>query len=142
MKKKSILIILSMTALIAFGLFYINQHFFFNPVTFEQDQITHHDWSDYERPLEIKLYSFEDERKSETIDEEETIQEVLTELKESPDTEDAEAPATDVRGGLTLTANDRTLLEVLFYPEHWEVLKTDGPAFEITDSLRKLVDRF
>ncbi|GGF24617.1 hypothetical protein GCM10010954_24390 [Halobacillus andaensis] len=139
--KKSIVILLSLGVLIAFGVYYISEHYFFNPVTFDKDQVTPHSWTDYERPLEITIYSFEEERESETIDEEEDIREFILELKESPSSE-ADATATDVRGGLTLTANDRTLLEVLFYPNHWEVLKREGPAFEITDSLKQLVDRF
>ncbi|MCP3029048.1 hypothetical protein [Halobacillus sp. A5] len=142
MRKKSILIVLSIAILVGLGTFYINNNYFYNPVTFKQDPVTPHEWNDYERPLEIKIYSFEDERESETIDEEEEIEELLSELKESPSSEDVEATATDVSGGLTLTSNDRTLLEVLFYPEHWEILKTDGPAFEITESLKQLVNQF
>ncbi|MFG6149794.1 hypothetical protein [Halobacillus sp. B23F22_1] len=139
--KKSIITFLSLGMLIAFGVYYISEHYFFNPVTFEKDQITPHSWTEYKRPLEIKIYSFEEERDSKTIEEEEDIRKFISELKESPSSE-ADAPPTEVMGGLTLTANDRTLLEVLFYPDHWEVLKRDGPAFEITESLKQLVDRF
>ncbi|MFC7322868.1 hypothetical protein [Halobacillus campisalis] len=141
--KKVFLILPLIAAALVFGVIYVNNQYFFSPISFNKDPVTPYSWDEYERPLELKLYSFEEGRQSEKIEREREIREVLSELKESPQSSSEEVGSPEeVNGGLTLKSNGRTLLEVLFYPNHWEILKKDGPVFELTDSLKQVVDRF
>ncbi|WP_082235044.1 hypothetical protein [Halobacillus massiliensis] len=137
--KKTVGIGLICIVMMGAGLFYIKFNYFYNPLSFEKDSVTPHNWSAYERPITIKLYTTEDKREIKTIQSEDEIREVIDELKSSPPEEEA-SDVSDVTGGLTLTTENRTLLEVLFYTDHWRVLKNEGPAFQITDSLKRAVN--
>ncbi|MFC7061876.1 hypothetical protein [Halobacillus seohaensis] len=139
--RKKIAIIISLIVILTSGVYYINNQYFFNPVSFDQDFVTPHNWNDYKRPLELTIYSFEQGEETETIKQEQEIRGLLEDLKESPSASETEFGAGEVNGGLTLTADDRTLLEVLFYPDHWEILKRNTPTFELTDSLKQFIDR-
>ncbi|WP_173917279.1 hypothetical protein [Halobacillus sp. Marseille-Q1614] len=138
MKKKSV-ICLAIVVLVSSSLLYINYQYFYNPLSFEKDKVTPHNWSAYERPLTIKLYTLEEQRETKIVYGEVEIRKVLRELKASP-AEDEANHASDVRGGLTLTSDGETLLEVLFYSDHWRILKRNGSSFQITNSLQKAVN--
>ncbi|MCA0984110.1 hypothetical protein LCL89_08650 [Halobacillus yeomjeoni] len=138
---RKILYVTGIFLIVGFSIFYINQRYFFNPVVFSQDVITPYDWNDYERPLTMTYYNLDEERQVTVIKEEEEIREFLTALKESPRTNKVEMPQ-DVNGALKLSGPKQTLLEVYFYTNHWQVLKNNGPIYEMTQSLEQIVKQY
>ncbi|UOQ43825.1 hypothetical protein MUN89_18385 [Halobacillus salinarum] len=124
--------------LVALSIIYINQRYFFNPFDFTKDRITSHNWSDYQRPLTMTYIDFKEERKSYKIENEQKIREVLAALKNSSNMNKNAADG-ELQGGLTLKSNNDNLLQVLFYSNHWEILKNDAKKFKISEPLENLV---
>ncbi|MFD2925083.1 hypothetical protein [Halobacillus naozhouensis] len=121
---------------------YINHTYFFNPLSFSQDKITPHEWSDYQRPLTIKLYRFGEEREIFTIKKEVKIREILKALKKSPVMNQENSGSRTPVGGLTLSTGDTKLLDILFYKDHWEILKRDSTAFQMTNSMEQILQSY
>ncbi|UOR13404.1 hypothetical protein [Halobacillus amylolyticus] len=140
MGKKKIYFIIGIV-LIGLSIVYVNNTYFFNPLSFDQDKVTPHDWSDYERPLKIKLYNYEGKDEAFTIKKESEIRQFLAALKSSAAVEEPNSRST-VIGGLTLSTENAILLKVLFYKNHWEVLKHGAPPFKMTRSLRELFQKY
>ncbi|MRH41645.1 hypothetical protein GH741_03030 [Aquibacillus halophilus] len=67
------------------GWYYISQNYFFNPITFEKDNVTYLDWSFYQNPLQIDYMVRNENHKWETtsIREKEEIHYVFNKLKEA-----------------------------------------------------------
>ncbi|UOQ92540.1 hypothetical protein MUO14_19130 [Halobacillus shinanisalinarum] len=140
MRRKKLYVIIGI-ALTVFSIIYVNNTYFFNPLFFEQDKVTSHDWSDYERPLKIKLYNYGEKNETFTIKKESEVRQFLTALKSSDIVEEPNGRST-VIGGLTLSTKDTTLLKILFHTNHWEVLKHGSPSFEMTSSLKELFQKY
>ncbi|WP_079526520.1 hypothetical protein [Halobacillus hunanensis] len=141
MRKKinySIIVII----LVIITVIYVNHTYFFNPLVFNQDKITPHAWSDYQRPLILKLYRFDEKREIFTIKKEEKIREYLKALKKSAEMDQKVSGSGTPIGGLTLSTGDTKLLDILFYNDYWVILKQDRSAFEMTNSLKQLFQSY
>lgn len=84
MKFRKIIFIIISIIICIFGVLYINTTYFFNPITFKNDSITHLPFTMYKNPM---VYSFQYYEKSdlyiENINDEKTISLIFKELKKS-----------------------------------------------------------
>ncbi|WP_281974879.1 hypothetical protein [Halobacillus litoralis] len=138
---RKLLVLIGIVTLIASCVVYIDQRYFFNPVVFSKDAITPHSWSDYERPLTLTYYSLDgEERTSYRVEQEGDIRQFLKAMKNSPQAQETKE-TTEINGALKLKSNNDTLLEVYFYSDYWHVLKQDRSIYQVTQALKRLIDK-
>ncbi len=141
--KKKILLVTGIIIIICLSVLYINKRYFFNPMAFNKDRITSHEWSDYQRPLTMTYVDFEGKRKTYTIEDEDKIRDVIQELKKCTDLDKESGSTGEVKGGLTLKSQNKNhLLDVLIYSNHWEVLKKGSQKYYLSSSLKQFVSNY
>ncbi|MGR9047192.1 hypothetical protein ACQ4XT_00900 [Halobacillus faecis] len=126
--------------IVAFSAYiYIDQRYFFNPVAFNQDDITPYHWTEYERPVTITYYDLETERRAYKLEKEKEVRRFLEAMKNSPPRQGS-SPLSEVEGALKLSCEGNTLLEVYFYEGYWKILRESGTMYEMTQDLKGLIE--
>ncbi|WP_156896511.1 hypothetical protein [Halobacillus kuroshimensis] len=138
--KKKLMTSAVLTAFLVLSTWYIHHTFFFSPLSFEQDDITHHSWSDYQRPMTLTYYDLDGERTSYRMDTDEDIRSFFKAMKQCPSIA-REKKGAQVLGALRISSAHDVVLEAYFYKDFWHVLQNDHERFEITPKLEGLIDQ-
>ena len=132
MKRKRILIILIAAVLLLSTSLYVHSKYFFNPLTFKEDNITYLPFSWYEKPMKYSYVSFVNGNiKGENIEREKDIKFIYAELKKSKiigpvQLKNGTVTSRQFVGGLVINSPKCTVTVLKWFGKDSEVCEVSG----------------
>jgi hypothetical protein len=142
------LIYVTLVLLAIFGSIYVYFNYFFNPLTFRQDNITYLSWSDYTRPVQVEYLLFDEKGcKKKTVNNEAEVQRVFDQLKQGLTLVPSADKLNEQKRGRKVTLvvrrldDEATVLNVEGFAGQGQVtLSHNNRRMELTEDLKRLID--
>jgi hypothetical protein len=141
--RKLIYVILVLLAI--FGCVYVYLNYFFNPLTFRQDDVTYLSWGDYTRLVQVEYLLFDETGcKKKTVTNEAEVQRVFDQLKQGLTLVPSADKLNEQQGGLNLVIrrldDEAIVLNVEGFAGQGQVtLSHNNRRVELTEDLKQLI---
>ncbi|HZW82813.1 MAG TPA: hypothetical protein VFF14_05210 [Candidatus Deferrimicrobium sp.] len=141
------LIYVILVSLVIFGSLYVHFNYFFNPLTFRQNDVTYLSWGDYTRPIQVEYLLFDDKGcKKKSVTNEAEVQRVFDQLKKGFNYVQSTDKLNEQQGGRKVDLTIRRLDDgaVVLYVEGIAgqdivTLSHNNRRVELTEDLKRLI---
>jgi hypothetical protein len=139
------LIYVTLVLLAIFGCVYVYLNYFFNPLTFRQDDVTYLSWGDYTRLVQVEYLLFDETGcKKKTVTNEAEVQRVFDQLKQGLTLVPSADKLNEQQGGLNLVIrrldDEAIVLNVEGFAGQGQVtLSHNNRRVELTEDLKQLI---
>jgi hypothetical protein len=139
------LIYVTLVLLAIFGCVYVYLNYFFNPLTFRQDDVTYLSWGDYTRLVQVEYLLFDETGcKKKTVTNEAEVQRVFDQLKQGLTLVQSADKLNEQQGRLNLVIrrldDEAIVLNVEGFAGQGQVtLSHNNRRVELTEDLKQLI---
>jgi hypothetical protein len=139
------LIYVTLVLLAIFGCVYVYLNYFFNPLTFRQDDVTYLSWGNYTRLVQVEYLLFDETGcKKKTVTNEAEVQRVFDQLKQGLTLVPSADKLNEQQGGLNLVIrrldDEAIVLNVEGFAGQGQVtLSHNNRRVELTEDLKQLI---
>jgi hypothetical protein len=139
------LIYVTLVLLAIFGCVYVYLNYFFNPLTFRQDDVTYLSWGNYTRLVQVEYLLFDETGcKKKTVTNEAEVQRVFDQLKQGLTLVQSADKLNEQQGRLNLVIrrldDEAIVLNVVGFAGQGQVtLSHNNRRVELTEDLKQLI---